>query len=785
MIKRISMLCLAICFGYACMAATHRVNSSDGLERLLASGQVNPGDVIIWANGTYRGQEVRFQGVNGTANNPITLRAETPGGVKFTEYSNFRFGGNYLVAEGFHWEGSIIDQTIVQFRGSNNNPANDCILRNCAITDVKEEAGGEIKWILVYGQRNQITQCQFSGKTEKGAMIIVELGSLNSSAVAGHIFSRNTFSDFAFSEGTNNETIRIGTSIYQEWQAQCIVRENFFYRCNGENEVISLKSQGNIVAHNTFEECAGSVVMRHGDDAAIFGNFFLGNGKPNTGGIRISGTGHRIYNNYMEALTGSRWNGALTIMNGQTTGPTSNGYEKVEDILIAHNTIANCQGDHITFGWGRSAKGLKVVPNNVALANNIVQANEGTLVSFYDTNRPNPTYLNNLFFGTTVGENSTGILVEDPPLQLDGRLLSPAPGSPASNAAQGGYGIDTDIEGQLRGSSPDIGADEFEGASGAVVFGPLSHGDTGPSFLGDGPGHRLEVGTLSSFSATGESKNLNISANIAWNASSSQSWISLSPKAGNNDGVVVVNVAANPSSTPRNGQVTLSGSGIIRTVSITQKASLGQQLSIINATASSSSSPHLPANTLDNDFNTRWSAEGSGQYITYDLGRTYQLSAIKISFHKGNSRVARFNIAYSTDGNQFITAINNGQSSGNSLDFETFNLSPTARYVRYIGDGNTENNWNSLLEVTLWGNVNTVAALSPSITQSHNNLFVSIPTATYHTVVVHQNNGLELKQLSIDQAQHQVNLGKLTSGLYFLKFVGNHQHETVKVFVGY
>ena len=70
--------------------AVHRVNSADEVSDLIESGKLTAGDEIIWANGTYKDQEIEFNGVDGTESAPITLRAQTPGGVILIGESTIR-----------------------------------------------------------------------------------------------------------------------------------------------------------------------------------------------------------------------------------------------------------------------------------------------------------------------------------------------------------------------------------------------------------------------------------------------------------------------------------------------------------------------------------------------------------------------------------------------------------------------------------------------------------------------------------------------------------------------
>lgn len=107
--------------------------------------------------------------------------------------------------------------------------------------------------------------------------------------------------------------------------------------------------------------------------------------------------------------------------------------------------------------------------------------------------------------------------------------------------------------------------------------------------------------------------------------------------------------------------------------------------------------------TLDNDDTTRWSTEGDGQWLQYDLGQSIALSKVLLRWYKGDLRVASFDIEVSADGNSWSTAFT-GQSSGSTKDYETLNITRTdVRYIRLTGFGNTSNSWNSLSDIQVFG----------------------------------------------------------------------------------
>ncbi len=117
------------------------------------------------------------------------------------------------------------------------------------------------------------------------------------------------------------------------------------------------------------------------------------------------------------------------------------------------------------------------------------------------------------------------------------------------------------------------------------------------------------------------------------------------------------------------------------------------------ATASSDDG-NVADNVLDDDLNTRWSANGSGQWLQLDLGQSQVVGSVNIAFYKGDQRTSSFDIQTSDDGTSWETVLFGGVSSGNSTSLENFSLFETeARYVRYVGYGNSDSSWNSLTEV--------------------------------------------------------------------------------------
>ncbi len=123
----------------------------------------------------------------------------------------------------------------------------------------------------------------------------------------------------------------------------------------------------------------------------------------------------------------------------------------------------------------------------------------------------------------------------------------------------------------------------------------------------------------------------------------------------------------------------------------------------VSSVTASAHDGNVPENTLDNDFATRWSADGDGQWIQYDLGSSYTVAYVSIAWYKGDERTYSFDIEVSEDASNWIQVFS-GNSSGSTLQQEDFDFADTSsRYVRYIGHMNSYNTWNSVTEVDIYG----------------------------------------------------------------------------------
>lgn len=99
-------------------ATEYLVGTKTDFENVIK--KVNPGDIIIWKEGNYSDIKIDFTPlINGTSEKLIFLKAQKVGKVKFSGNSQLFIGGNYLVVEGFLFEGNCTletNQNVIDFK---------------------------------------------------------------------------------------------------------------------------------------------------------------------------------------------------------------------------------------------------------------------------------------------------------------------------------------------------------------------------------------------------------------------------------------------------------------------------------------------------------------------------------------------------------------------------------------------------------------------------------------------------------------------------------------------
>ena len=348
------------------------VGSQDEYRKVAQ--KLQPGDIIILADGEWRDFEIVFAG-RGTKAKPITLISETPGKVIITGKSNLKIGGSHMLVTGLVFRnGYSPTGEVIAFRRTKEDVATDSRVTKVVIDHFNQPDRYKTDyWVAMDGKRNRFDHSNLIGKANDGVTLAVRMD-LETSKQNGHRIDHNYFGPRPVLGSNGGETIRIGTSRESMFDSATIIENNLFDRTDGEVEIISIKSGANVVRNNLFLESRGAVVLRHGDGNVIERNVFLGKSKEHSGGVRVINRNQIVRGNYMEDLGGIGFAGALTIMNGVPNSPV-NRYVQVSNALIENNTVVGSA--RMTLAAGSNAE-RSAVPVNSKMARNLILFGEAS-----------------------------------------------------------------------------------------------------------------------------------------------------------------------------------------------------------------------------------------------------------------------------------------------------------------------------------------------------------------------------------------------------------------------
>ena len=385
------------------------VSSQQEFDDALENSALN--DTIIWNSGTY--SDIYMNITKGRR----TIMAEELGKVIFTGASRVNITGDYITLIGFQFlEGDIGDRDVINTRGSYN-----------IFTQINIRDYTCYKYLRVREESRyvDITYCNFENRLNLDDQNILSI-LVDETNPGYHKIQYCSFKNF---DGTGNdmgiEPIRIGLSTQADHISRTLVEYCYFTQCNGDGELISSKASQNVYRYNTFENNPkAELVLRHGSEAIVYGNFFL-NGK---GGVRVrEGQNHYIYNNYFYELDDR----AIYLQNEDS--------DPLDNINIGFNTIIDCS--EIRLGGSGSDK-----PTNVTFANNIFADPDDDI---FEDATGTESWIGNIASGDIgISLPTNGLDIIDPKLEqnVEG-FFGLSQTSPAIDAAISGYKILPSFEG--------------------------------------------------------------------------------------------------------------------------------------------------------------------------------------------------------------------------------------------------------------------------------------------------------------------------------------------------
>jgi poly(beta-D-mannuronate) lyase len=352
---------------------------------------------------------------------------------------------------------------------------------SCRVTNVAFNAfnpsnlGRTVHWILVRGAKQRVDHSYFYDKRDQGQMVaLLRVDTSRNDFMLDHNY-------FARRPKGAGEAVAIGTSgKFAGSKAGATVERNFFYDIDADPEYLMIKSSGNTIRANVFKRCRGTVSLRAGNDNVLYGNYWFGESAVRTGGVRVRGDNHVIVGNMFRDLDPdlSYLLAPVVLQNGSTEFRDGWLFQApTRSAVVAWNTFVKT-GDPIVYGAVQDAA---IRPTGTQILNNIFESPIGSVVRLEEPFSSDTVIKGNIFNNGNLGlSNSTGFREAVPDLYADSKGVyripssSPAVGTAASASLV--VSSKPDIDGEARGSNPDVGADESSGTRAA----PVTQCDVGP-----------------------------------------------------------------------------------------------------------------------------------------------------------------------------------------------------------------------------------------------------------------------------------------------------------------
>lgn len=461
------ILALSLSNGRSLAAAENRtttiVNSLQHLQEAVSEAE--PGAVIVLADGAYD-KATKLSG-RGSKEKPIVVRSQTIGGAELRQ--PLSISGSYVTVMGFNFaaNGSVH----IEGRGHR--------VSRCRMSNVQSG-----QWVVIglKGREIEIDHCLFENKQnnlmkDRGCQL---LRAQVSNSKERHHIHHNHFRDIPKGKSGNGyETIQLITrgNPFNPKGGDCetIIEKNLFERCNGESEIISVKSSGNMIRQNTFRACRGGLVLRHGHRNVASENMFFGDDETGSSGIRLQGRDQVVANNVFAGLGRS----AISMMDGT---PDSL-YVRVERARISHNSIIHCGGG-LVVGMNHSKHPNGTPPKDCTVVGNLIvndSTESASAIQYVKGDKPeNWTWRNNVVHGELGIPPVKGIVVQDPHLKehKNGLMVPTATTPTYQEPADELAGTKTDLFGKPRKEKITTGAIQFPLLD--PTPGPLTAAQVGP-----------------------------------------------------------------------------------------------------------------------------------------------------------------------------------------------------------------------------------------------------------------------------------------------------------------
>lgn len=386
----------------AAAGTTYNVSNDSQLTTALSSAV--SGDKIVLANGTYAGFTVTQNGITIQAANKGSAIVSS-GIIHLSKVARVTIQGLTITTAGSK---QTVDgesfPVAVWFEASDS-----CRLAGSTLT--LNGQASNTQWIMVSGNSNynRIDHNEFGPNSVKGHYIFVRgnrtgitvpadrtswaegNGPVNPNMARHTRIDHNYFHDMAASVG--EIMVLGGIGVAGDYQhTYTTVDSNLFVNCDGDAEIISIKSSNNTVCNNTIRTSVGTISCRAGNSNTVCGNLMLQEGKTGTSGIKIYEKNHTVTGNYID----NPQDYGFILGAGDNYDSADFTHAQVFNATVTGNIFINMNTRGVIIGHGSNDM---LPPTDCVFSNNALR---GTASPLLNLRLPGNTVFSN---NTTSGSN--------------------------------------------------------------------------------------------------------------------------------------------------------------------------------------------------------------------------------------------------------------------------------------------------------------------------------------------------------------------------------------------
>ncbi len=309
------------------------------------------GNTYFIKKGVYKDVEITITG-DGREDNYITI--EGGNDVVFEGKTSITIKGSYIVFKGFDFNGCSGNK-IIKLEGDNLRFTNNEI--NGMGNDMET-------YLLVKGQYCRVDNNTFRNFDKVGCIVYFQ----NSKKKSCYgLLDGNNFNNRKLVKDATLSMVIVGNIKYPLLSSRVLVYNNFFNSCNGNVEIISVRSCDNIILSNKITSCEGYINLKQGQRNKVIYNFLCGDlCNENFGGIKVFDKDHSIIGNTFDTLITTNpllspvsilcdsknikvmFNDFLQCYYCLSLGVSHNDNNKPTKLLIKNNRAVKCRGFFLT-----------------------------------------------------------------------------------------------------------------------------------------------------------------------------------------------------------------------------------------------------------------------------------------------------------------------------------------------------------------------------------------------------------------------------------------------------